>query len=150
MPFDYVGACEKDKETMTTDERLDRIEQTLRAILATLSAGQTRPATTPTSGGSVDLDSDFGNFAIRKDPPRWKGQSYVGRRLSECPPEYLDMLADFCDWKAGKDEADGSPEKLKYAGYARKDAARARGWADRLRAGWRQPTLPGADSDVPF
>lgn len=131
-------------------EQLDRIERMLIAIVASFDAGKARPASMSSPSPTVDLDSDFGNFSIRKDPPRWKGQSYVGRRLSECPPEYLDELAQFSEWKAGKDEEKGTDEGRKYAGYARKDAARARGWADRLRAGWKQPTLPGADSDVPF
>lgn len=94
----------------------------------------------------ADLDGQWGNPEVKKNPPRWQGDSCVGRRLSECPPEFLDELAAFSDWKAGKDEEaapalaeEDAAKKRKYAGYARKDAARARGWAARLRAGWKPP-----------
>lgn len=128
-------------------EQLDRIERMLIAIVASFDAGKARPASTPSPSPTVDLDSEHGNFTVRKDPPRWKGRSFAGKRLSETEPEYLDTLAGFKDWCAEKDRAAGDEKK---AGYAALDAARCRGWADRLRAGWRQPTLPGADSDVPF
>ena len=74
-------------------------------------------AVAPVEAG--DLDSEWGNFAIKRDPPRWKGQSFVGQRLSQTTPEYLEVLASFCLWKAGRDEQEGTPEKLKYARYER-------------------------------
>jgi hypothetical protein len=51
----------------------------------------------------------------------------------------LDMLADTYDYFAAKDEASGaltSTGKPK-APYGRQSAKRARGWAARLRAGWK-------------
>jgi hypothetical protein len=93
-------------------------------------------------GGGVaddrDLDSEYGNFSIKRDPPRWNGQSYVGYKLSETEPEYLDVLASFKDWQADKDEEQGKKDAKgrPTAPMNRKDAARARGWAARLRAGW--------------
>lgn len=105
-----------------------------------------------------DLDGQWGDPTIRKDPPRWQGQSYAGMPYSEAPADYLDTLAGFLDWAAGKAEekneltSNGKPR----ADYLRKDAARARGWA--LRAakkggGWRPPAPkaePMTDDDVPF
>lgn len=105
-----------------------------------------------------DLDGQWGDPTIRKDPPRWQGQSYAGMPYSEAPADYLEVLAGFLDWAAGKAEekneltSNGKPR----ADYLRKDAARARGWA--LRAakkggGWRPPAPkvdPMTDDDVPF
>jgi len=122
---------------------VQRIEKTLAkgAPAATAPAG---PATSIIASDS-ELDSQYGDPEVRKDPPKWDGAIYAGHRYSQTTPEYLDSLAGFFDWKAGKyDEAanaaPGTPEaeaKVKYARYARKDAARARGWAKRLRAGWK-------------
>jgi hypothetical protein len=84
-----------------------------------------------------DLDGQYGNPEVRKDPPRWSGQSHIGCRYSECPPEYLETLAGFLMWKAGKDdEKDERDSKgnLK-SKWSRLDAARARGWAARIRGG---------------
>jgi hypothetical protein len=84
-----------------------------------------------------DLDGQYGNPEIRKDPPRWSGESYVGCRYSEAPPEYLETLAGFLMWKAGKDDekderdSKGNPKSK----WSRLDAARARGWAQRIRGG---------------
>lgn len=109
------------------------------------------------SGGSVasdeELDDKFGNLPIKKNPsPKyWKGESFVGRPFSECDPDYLDA---FAKWKEAsvymkeKDIAlipDGEEKKTqaKYAGFDRKDAARARGWAARIRkSGWKPAARP--------
>jgi hypothetical protein len=125
---------------------LTAIRRELAEIKALLLGGSGAAAARGGSGagrgGAVaddrDLDSDYGNFSIKRDPPRWDGQSYVGYKLSETEPAYLDVLASFKDWQADKDEqqdkrdAKGRPT----APMNRKDAARARGWATRLRNGW--------------
>lgn len=102
-----------------------------------------------------DLDSQWGDEQIKKDPPRWKkagGASYEGSHMSECDPEFLDVLAEFKEWTAGQNDEkahgngpDGA-KFAKYAGYDRKSAARARGWAARLRSGW---TAPARDDTPP-
>lgn len=91
-----------------------------------------------------ELDSKFGDPIIKKDPTErfWKGSGFVGKHLSECSPEYLDALAKYKDVCAKLKEKDGSEAKKKYAAYDRADAARARGWARRLRAGWTPPEKP--------
>lgn len=99
------------------------------------------------SGGSAtdaELDSPYGNPVVRKDPPRWTGQGFVGNPFSRCSPDYLDAMADFQDWKAGKDDAAGAKDRRgkPKSDWARKDAARARGWARRIRAGWKPPVAP--------
>lgn len=110
-----------------------------------LTGGSTQAASAHAVGEVADaaeLDSQWGNPQIRKDPPRWSGESFAGCRFSECSPEYLDTVASFNDWRADQDDkagavdAKGRPKSY----FARKDAARARGWAARIRAS--QPASP--------
>jgi propanediol dehydratase small subunit len=112
-------------------ERLDRI-------------GTVRTAATASSDAAPDsdLDGQYGNPEVKKNPPRWVGTDHVGRTLSQCEPAFLDEMASFHDWRVTKAEDD------KKAGYARKDAARARGWAARLRAGWKPPGSEAPPDDV--
>ncbi len=84
-------------------------------------------------------DPEWGDKEIRKDPPRWKGESYRGMRWSEAPPDYLLALAGFIDFCAGKkrEEAkskvgDEAEKLVKYAGYDETDAAKVRAWAKRM------------------
>jgi hypothetical protein len=106
----------------------------------------------------ADLDGQYGNQAVRKDPPKWKGESHVGRKYSECSVEFLDEMAGFQAWVAGKEDAKaaaapdgdaGKPERdtaEKNVWYARQRAGYARGWAARLRAGWKPPgAAPAAE-----
>lgn len=123
-------------ELATINAKLDRL------LAGGASRGESNDDVAPIS----ELDSDKGDREVRKDPPRWSGEPIAPRRMSLCPPEYLDVVAEFYKWKADKDEAkaqtlDGKEreDKLKYASYDRKDAARARGWAKRMRDGWKSP-----------
>jgi len=88
-----------------------------------------------------DLDGERGNPEISKDPKKWAdegGASYIGRRFSQCPADYLMAMAGLLDWKARTKETEGKATgddiKIKYALYDRLDAARARGWAKRNQA----------------
>jgi|SRR6516162_4789239 hypothetical protein len=98
----------------------------------------------------ADLDGPYGNQPIRaKDPKDWTGESQLGKPLSECPPAYLDLVAARLDYFAQHSD---DPKKAK---YNRLDAARARGWAQRLRNGWTPPKAEpfGATliaDDIPF
>lgn len=140
-----------------SDETLDllrRIAKDVADIKAAMAAGVGASAAalgiaTSTGGGAGggvaserELDSEHGDPIIRKDPPRWSGESFVGCHYSQTTPEYLDEVAGFKDWQASKN--DGVEAKKKYAAYDRKDAARARGWAARMRAGWKPPRANGA------
>lgn len=123
----------------------DPIILRLAAIEARLAALESRPAQPTGRGpGAVaddrELDSDKGNPTIRRDPKRWLasgGASFVGARYSECPADYLDEVASFCEWAASKNDRELAADdpKRKYIDYDRRDAARARGWAARIRAG---------------
>ena len=100
-------------------------------------------------GGQIatdrDLDSQWGDEVIKKIAKNWKGESFVNRRMSECSIEFLEYFADHNEWAAGEDDekaAGNGPDSEKYAKYARYGrtrAARARGWAKRLRDGWTPP-----------
>lgn len=128
---------------MTAEERAQMTLSLLKSIdssLKELVAQGKQKAKGDSVGAAIaddaDLDSQYGDPVIRRDPKRWTGESYVGSKFSETTPEYLEEVASFKDWQAGKDAAAGDTKK---AGYNRKDAARARGWAKRLREGYRPP-----------
>lgn len=131
---------------------LARVEAKLDQLLQT----RTQAAPTTASGGAAasdsELDGQWGDEEV-KDPPRWKGESHSGKRMSRCSPEFLDEYANFKDWCAGRDEQLPDEKKKKDARYNRGRAAKARGWARRIRAGWKPPvdtTPPGGGfgSDV--
>lgn len=114
---------------------LRSIDASLKALLA-----QSRG---PAAGGDVaddrDLDSQWGDPVVKFHPRDWHGEVCKGRPLSQCPPEFLDMLAATFDYFAKKAEESGeiANNGKPVAPYKRKDAARARGWAKRLRNGWK-------------
>lgn len=124
---------------------LDKIAADQKKILdgqsAIMSMLRSQPSGKPGSEDEPvaednDLDGDYGNPEIRFDPkPKyWNGASFAGKRFSECTAEYLDAMAKYlkaCAWGARKDGDD------KKAGYKEKDAARARGWARRIRNGYK-------------
>ena len=90
-------------------------------------------AKSPASGGAVtsdrDLDGKYGDPDIRFDPKKWDGASFKGRKFSAAPAAYLELLAEALDEIAAKTDDE------KTAGYKRKDAERARGWARRNAGG---------------
>jgi hypothetical protein len=109
-------------------------------------------SSSPAIAPDRDLDSQYGDEEIKgKDPRDWSGESMKGRRMSECPPEYLDMIAERYDYFAQKNDAEGKKDDRgrPKSNYDRRSAARARGWAARLRAGWKPPApTPLDESDV--
>ena len=151
------------------------IWQELGAIKARLDAVEKRPAAPAGGGGGAsapsgvgavasdyDLDSDWGNPIVGKDPKRWienGGDSFAGCKMSECPAEYLDAVANLFDWMADKDDEAGRNgetyfNKKKQAlvpkdgAFKRKDASRARGWAKRARAGGQAPAPQQRETPV--
>lgn len=128
----------------TIEERLKILE--LEVALLKHHMAKTSCAPTPSVPDDVasdkELDGKYGNEPVRKDPSAkyWTGQSYVGRRLSECPPDYLDAMAKYQSACAFMNEKSGDPERAKFIVYNRLDAARARGWAARIRAS-KTPSL---------
>ncbi len=91
----------------------------------------------------VDLSDKYADFTIRRSPPQWLeggGPDYTGHTISQTTPEFCDAIASYLDWTAAKDEAknysyvNGKGDTVFPAKFARKDAARARAWAAKLRA----------------
>lgn len=130
--------------TLSIEERLTALEAAV-AALKPIDVG--------------DLNSEWANFVIRKCPPSWLksgGPDYEGRRLSETSPEFCDALASMLDWRAGKETEENKTylkkttgESLPVAPLTRKDAARCRAWAKRLRE--TLPTAKAPDSEeLPF
>lgn len=90
-----------------------------------------------------DVDGERGDPKVRFDPKGWRGESCRGRKMSACPPAFLDELARALTSMAANEDAEkkmwrGKPESIQ----TRRDAARARRWAYRLRTGWTAPSVP--------
>lgn len=95
-----------------------------------------------------DLDSQYGNPIVKFNPRDWTGPSFKGRPMSDCDPEFLELLAQTFDYFGDKaEETNERTDKGKpVADYKRKDAARARGWAKRIRDG-KVPATTAASGD---
>ena len=120
-------------------------EKTALEHLASIDAGIQRLilVLSPQKPVHVNLDDQWGDPVIKaKDPRDWAGDTMQGKKFSECPAEYLDLLADRYDYFS---ERETDPKK---AGYNRMDAARARGWAARIRDGYKPETV--VDEDPQF
>lgn len=137
---------------------LKSIDLSLRklVVIAERKAEERVKAAQNTPGSAVandaDLDGPYGDPPVKFDPRDWTGDSCKGLTFSACPAEFLDMLAETFDYFAQKAEeknemtTGGKP----VAPYKRKDAARARGWARRIRAGYKSPTsAPSGSTDFP-
>ncbi len=133
--------------------QLDRIEEKLDQLLAKQVAS--RPASPMRAAtGDIgpapdsDLDGEYGDFVVKKDPPRYKGPSFAGKKLSHTSPDFCEAVMALALWKADKDAGAGDDKK---AGYARRDAERALGWKLRLEAGYKPPSgSAGFDDGDPF
>ena len=84
------------------------------------------------------LENDWANKIVSKDPRRWTGESMVGRRYSDCSAEWHDSMAGLCEFKAQKGREE-TPVRLKNNGrpWHESDAFEAklcRAWARRIRA----------------
>ena len=118
---------------------LRSIDASLKTLVKIATSNQPKPA-----ASDRDLDSQYGDPEVKTEPRDWTGDSCKGRRMSECPAEFLDLLAEMFDYFADKAEAanekasNGKPK----AEYNRRDAARARGWARRIRSGYKPSARP--------
>jgi hypothetical protein len=123
---------------------LKSIDASLRELVRLLSANAPK-AVAP----DRDLDGKYGDPEVKFNPRDWTGANMTGRHFSQCPAEFLDVMAETLDWFAKKAEeknettANGKP----VAFYKRQDAARARGWAKRVREGLvaQPPDAQGAE-----
>lgn len=122
-------------------DHLASIDASMRELVA-----RKRAAAPKEVASDRDLDGKYGNPIVKFMPRDWNGASFKGARFSECPPDLLDMLANTFDWFA--DQAEQKNERTNsgkpVAGYKRADAARARGWAKRIREGRHVQSAPAA------
>lgn len=94
----------------------------------------------------VNLDGPYGDPVVRHEKVRdWNGDSMKGRHFSECPPEFLDVLAPMLDYFASNTDV-STEDGAKKQKFDLMNASRARAWAKRLRDGWKpaQPQQTGA------
>ena len=142
---------------MTPDDKLDLLLVKLDAMnnmmLGMLAAPQRAPtiaAPTPVHVTDADLDGPHGDPEVKYPPKDWPGDDYAGRPLSRTSSSFCKRMGDLWDWQAGKDEVSGDEKKVKNARYKRLDAARARGWAARLKA--REDASGGevGPDEIPF
>ncbi|MEO8679243.1 MAG: hypothetical protein ABI665_09370 [Vicinamibacterales bacterium] len=114
---------------------LKSIDATLKAMLA-LAQRRTAATRQATVASDRDLDGKYGNPKVKFMPRDWTGPSFKDYQFSECPPALLDMLSETLDYFAQKAEETNEQYNGKpTAPYKRSDAARARGWAHRIRSG---------------
>lgn len=133
-----------------TDPRVETLTL-LRSIDASLKALVARSAGAAPSANDRVCDGPIGDPIVKwKDPRDWTGDSMKGQKFSECPPDYLDMLAERFDYFIQRNTealnataGDGDPAEIakleKDIKYGKLDAQRARGWAARLRNGYVAP-----------
>lgn len=125
-------------EALNVLRSIDRKLDTLIGLV-TQAARQAKGATSSvgTVASDKDLDGQYGNPVVRFDPRDWVGPSFKGCHMSECPPDYLDLYANAKDYFGQKAEDEGktTAKGKPVASYERADAARARGWAKRIREG---------------
>jgi len=108
----------------------------------------------------ADIDGMYGDPEIRKDPSakHWAGSSCAGKKMSQCPADYLIAFAkwkDACVYMKMKEletvtDATAIADTTKYAGYDRKDAARARAWAAKAKTVKANAVSDADDSEIPF
>lgn len=121
----------------TLEARVAALEATIASLRAVFTGVSTDVAS------DSDLDSARGDEKIRMNPRDWKGESHKGRTMSRSVPDFLDLYAETMDFFASKN-LDATK-----AGYDRRSASRARGWAKRMRGGWVAPPPP-PEPESPF
>jgi hypothetical protein len=143
----------------TLEERVAALESVIAGIRAAFGPAAISTAIAHKSeGGEVADDAllakEWADMEIRKDPPRTSQASSVGKRMSECTPEYLDDYASFHDWKAKKGREE-NPPRLNNRGkpwYESDEltAKVARGWAARARKAKPIPFVTKANPPAAF
>ena len=130
------------------------IDRALAALAAAPAANAPGPSPAPrqraldlASGAAkpVDLTGPYGDPVVYADRVRgWEGDSCKGKHYSECPPAFLRLLADALEHFAGVDEQEGktTSKGTPVAPLKRRDAAKARAWADRLEPAAEGATRP--------
>ena len=95
----------------TIEDRVTKLETLMLAMLASKAAP---PAETDTLDPKF-LREPWADKTIKKDPPKWKGVSYVGKLYSQASAAWLLDNASFLEWKASKGRQE-VPVRLKNNG----------------------------------
>lgn len=127
---------------ISIDRSLRSIDAGIQQLLAQRRATAPKPI-----ASDRELDGRYGNPQVKFNPRDWSGPSCKGRRMSECPADFLDVLASTFDWFAEQADQKGelTDKGKKVSEFKRADAARARGWAKRIRDGKHAPAAVGAE-----
>jgi len=128
-----------DSEAVTL---LRSMDSSLKSILSAVRGTGTAGAPIASVASDSDLNGAYGNPEVKaKDPRDWTGPTMKGRKFSECPADYLDLVASRLDYFAETADAEGKTTSAgkPVAPFNRADAARARGWAKRIRDGRHTP-----------
>jgi hypothetical protein len=99
------------------------------------------------AASEADLSDPRADETVKLNPRDWTGDSFKGHSMSMCPPAFLEELAKAHDYFAKKNEGKLTDKGKPKSDFERRSAGRARGWAARLRAGWRPPAIATAASD---
>jgi hypothetical protein len=132
-----------------TETLLTEIRDGIRELVTALKARATKPSVAwsaheKTIASDQELDGPYGDPAVKSAPRDWTGQFSPGAKMSEHPPEFLDLLADRYDYFAQKNDREKNLTDKGYpkSKFDRAAAAKARGWAARLRKGYTAPAPP--------
>lgn len=122
---------------------LRSIDASLKQLLAQSRARQPKQV-----ASDRDLDGKYGDPIVKVSPRDWTGQSFKGFKMSDCPAPFLEMVAETFDYFAQQAErnSETTDRGKPVAEFKRADAARARGWAKRIREGKHVPSTVGAVS----
>lgn len=127
---------------------VDRIVSSLQSIDMSLKAlvAQNQKALPVRIATDKEMTGKYGDPVVRSMPKFWTGADYKGKKYSECPPELLDQVADQQEWVANKadEKSEHTDDGKPIAPFRRNDAAKARGWAQRMRKGGWTPPAPAA------
>ena len=122
---------------------LRSIDASLRELV-TIARGRAPKAV----ASDRELDSQYGDPTVKFNPRDWTGDSFKNCHMSQCPADFLELLAEtfeyFASQAAAKNELTDKGKPV--ADYKRMDAARARGWAKRVRDG-RVPAVASTGDD---
>ena len=115
---------------------LKSIDASLKELLI---LSKSKRSSTPAAdvAPDADLDSQWGDEPVKFKPRDWSGDFLKGQKMCECSPELLDLLASSFDYFAEKNAGEMTDSGKPKSFYDKRSARRARGWAARLRAGWK-------------
>jgi len=129
------------KENVSLTERIEALEAVVAELRASVTAFENASGL---YASDAELASDKGDPVVKWPLRNWAGRNDVGKKFSECAPTFLDALAENLQYRAdhpkakpkqGQSQEEAEANARKYADWDRKDAARARSWARRIRSG---------------